>query len=147
MNRDEFIEAYYKTAKRALFIADKVRKMGFLSVEEDLDREKFQKRDVFEYGLRFVIDGTDRDVIDDLLSNIVNQEKDEYLRLLKTMQKKAVLLIQDGSSPIIVFAFMNSYTDLSLKEDESEKVLDELGNLKYIPAEDNIDKEEEEKNG
>ena len=118
MNREEFIDAYYNIAKRAVTFSKKAIKEGILPLEDDLIREKIEKRDIFEYGMQFVVDGHDRAFIDKLLTNIINHEQDEYSRLLKTMQKEAVLLIWGGTNPVALSAFLNSYTDLSLTEDK-----------------------------
>jgi flagellar motor component MotA len=118
MNRDEFVKKYYDIARRAMEFSEKARREGLLALEGKLDHKKINDRDVFEYGIRFVIDGTDQGLIDRILSNIINQEKDENLRTLKTIQKEAVLRIQDGMNPRQLFALLNSYTDISLREDE-----------------------------
>jgi flagellar motor component MotA len=117
MTRDEFMQEYTNVVGRALAFAEKSRRQGLLALEEEMDEEKFNERDVFEYGLRFVVDGTDKESIEKILSNLVNQEKDEYKRILKTMQKEAVLMIQDGTNPRVLYSVINSYTDISLKED------------------------------
>jgi flagellar motor component MotA len=116
MNHDEFVEKYVAIAEKALHSSNKARREGLLALEEELDEKKVNERDIFEYGLRFVVDGTDAEIIDAILSNLVKQEKDEQLRLLKEMQKEAVLRIQDGTNPMILYALLNSFTDLSLNE-------------------------------
>jgi len=73
-------------------------------------------RDILKYGLVFVIDGTALDIIDKILTNLVEQEKDADKRLLKTMQKEAVLMIQQGYNPRIMLSILNSFTDISLSE-------------------------------
>jgi flagellar motor component MotA len=118
MNRDEFVKKYYDIARRAMEFSEKARREGLLALEGMFDHKKINDRDIFEYGIRFVIDGTDQGFIDKLLSNIVEQEKDENMRTLKTIQKEAVLRIQDGMNPRQLFALLNSYTDISLREDE-----------------------------
>jgi flagellar motor component MotA len=118
MNRDEFVKKYYDIVRRAKEFSEKARREGLLALEEKFDRKKIEDRDIFEYGIRFVIDGTDQGLIDRILSNIINQEKDENTRTLKTIQKEAVLRIQDGMNPRQLFALLNSYTDISLREDE-----------------------------
>ena len=126
MNRDEFVKRYYKVAERALVLAQKAWKEGLLELEDDIDREKEEERDIFEYGLRFIVDGTDNDIVNGILSNIIRHEKDEYMILLKNIQKEAILSIQYGMTPTIIHAMLNSYTDLSLKDDEVRKKLNEL---------------------
>jgi len=118
MNRDEFVKKYYEIAKRAMEFSEKARREGLLALEGKFDRKKIEDRDIFEYGIHFVIDGTDQGFIDKLLSNIISQEKDENLRTLKTIQKEAVLRIQEGMNPRQLFVLLNSYTDISLREDE-----------------------------
>jgi len=122
MNHDEFAKKYYDIVRRAMEFSEKARREGLLALEEKLDHKKINDRDVFEYGIRFVIDGTDQGLIDKILTNIVNQEKDENMRTLKTIQKEAVLRIQDGMNPRQLYALLNSYTDISLREDEMKPV-------------------------
>jgi flagellar motor component MotA len=125
MNRSEFVEQYYKIVERALHCSEKARREGLLALEDDegLCDEKANTRDIFVYGLRFVIDGWDSDVICDILSNIISQEKDEQQQILKNIQKEAVLIIQAGENPRILYAKLNSFTDIPLNEDESLKFL------------------------
>jgi flagellar motor component MotA len=116
MNHAEFVEKYLAIAEKALTGSVKARREGLLALDEDLEMEMIDERDIFEYGLRFVIDGTDPEIIDTILSNLVKQEKDEQLRLLKEIQKAAVLGIQNGTSPRILYALLNSFTALSLND-------------------------------
>ncbi|MDR0998066.1 MAG: hypothetical protein LBL70_03285 [Treponema sp.] len=117
MNRDEFVEKYFNTAEKALRCSKKARREGLLALEDEIDEEKVNERDILEYGLRFVVDGYDPEIVDQILSNIVNQEKDEQLRTLKNIQREAVLKIQEGINPNLLYALLNSFTDISLSED------------------------------
>jgi flagellar motor component MotA len=125
MNHAEFVEKYLAIAEKALIGSVKARKEGLLALDEDLEMEMIDERDVFEYGLRFVIDGTDPEIVDAILSNLVKQEKDEQLRLLKEIQKVAVLRIQDGTNPRMLYALLNSFTDLSLNDQPFPDLLNE----------------------
>jgi flagellar motor component MotA len=118
MTHDAFTTEYKDIVVRALALSEKARREGLLSLEEDADQEKRDSRDVFEYGLRFVIDGVDGTFIEKILSNIVRQEKDEDARILKTMQKEAVLAIYEGLNPRLLYALLNSYTNITIKEAE-----------------------------
>jgi flagellar motor component MotA len=120
MNRSEFVEHYYTIVKRAMHCSEKARREGLLSLEEELSYEKADERDIFEYGLRFVIDGFDSEIIRNILSNIISQEKDERQQTLKNIQQEAVLSIQAGDNPKILFAKLNSFTDIPLNKDESQ---------------------------
>ena len=118
MNRDEFVSKYKEIVVRALKFSEKARREGLLALENETDQEKINDRDIFEYGIRFVIDGTDQGLIDKILSNLVNQEKEQNARILKTIQKEAVLSIQSGMNPRLLYVLLNSYTDISSREDE-----------------------------
>jgi len=117
MTRDEFIAEYRKVSARAIMLSEKARREGLLALEEVLDFEKLNRRDILEYGLRFVIDGTDAEVIRSILSNIVRQEEDKYTRLLMEIKEEAALSIQEGENPRILAYKLNSFTDIALTDD------------------------------
>jgi flagellar motor component MotA len=125
MNHSEFVEQYYKIVERALYCSQKARREGLLALEDDYsyEEEKLNERDIFEYGLLFVTDGTDLEIIRDILSNIIRQEKDEYIVKLKNIQLAAVLSIQAGDNPRIMYYRLNSFTDIPLNDEGSKKVL------------------------
>ena len=124
MTQDEFSTEYYSIAERAITFSEKSRREGFLAMEEELNVEKADNRDIFEYGIRLVVDGWDSVIIEKILSNIIQQEKDEDLRRLKAMQKEAVLLVQVGVNTRVLCLALNSYAKLTLKEDKSMKDLE-----------------------
>ena len=128
MNSEEFIKGFYDILKRALFCSEITRREGLLALEFEIDGEKVGNRDIFEYGLEMVIDGTDTSLIDKLLSNIINQEKDEMRFLLKTIQKEAVSRISEGDHPICLACWLNSYTNIPLNDPEYKKIMDKPGN-------------------
>jgi flagellar motor component MotA len=68
MTREEFIPEYCKVSARAVQFSEKARKEGLLGLDDLIDFEKADRRDIFEYGLKFVVDGTDFSLIRDLLS-------------------------------------------------------------------------------
>ena len=119
MNRIEFVEQYNSIVGKAMEYANKARREGLLALEEGLEKEKIEGRDIFDYGLRFVIDGTDASYISEILSNLINQEKDEQLRTLMNIQKRAVLSIQAGDNPRLIYPLLNSFTDIPLNEDKN----------------------------
>jgi flagellar biosynthesis protein FliR len=79
------------------------------------------KRDILHYGLSLVIDGIANEIIEKILSNIVNQEKDEYMAILKNIQKEAVLMIQMNFNTRIIYAVLHSFTNIPIQEDEVPK--------------------------
>ena len=142
MNREEFVTRYTAFVDQALALAQKARREGLLALEDGLDGEKADGRDIFEYGLRFVVDGTDRDIIAKILGNIIAQEKDEYTRMLKTVQMEAVLGIQAGDNTGILHSVMNSLTDIPLQDDKAYAVL-QSGYKPVYPFEDGDDQDGE----
>jgi len=120
MTRKEFTEKYAQIVCLAAQLNEIARREGLLSLEDKLeDMLADGDRDIFKYGIRFVVDGIDGAYIDRILTNLVNQEKDEDKRVLKTIQKEAALLIQEGCNVNLMMAMLNSYTDISLAENEA----------------------------
>jgi flagellar motor component MotA len=119
MNRSEFVEQYNKFFERAISSAEKARREGLLALEDDLDHGEVNQRDIFQYGMSFVVDGVDPFFIDKILSNIIEQEKDEQMQVLKKIQKEAVLMIQQGANPRLLAAVLNSFTDLPLTNNDA----------------------------
>ena len=127
MNREEFLTKYSETVTRALKFSEKARTEGLLAIEDSLlDEDKVNNRDIFEYGMRFVVDGTDAELIKGILENIIEQENDKYKKVLMNIQKEAVLCLQVGDNTRMIFYRLNSWTDLSLTDDPGAKVLDEV---------------------
>jgi len=123
MNRDEFIEAFYHVFEQAIIFSQIARREGLLALEEMLDLEKINNRDIFDYGMRFVVDGTDHDIIREILLRIINQEKDDNIHLLKQIQLEAILSIQAGDNPRITAIKLNSFTDIPLGDSRFQKLL------------------------
>jgi flagellar motor component MotA len=126
MTHDEFIAEYYKVSARAIFLSEKARTEGLLALEDEIDSEKENKRDIFEYGLRFVIDGIDYTIIKELLDNVIKQEEDKYTCLLMGIKKEAVLSIQQGDNNRFIAWKLNSLTNLNLTDDPIiQKIMNE----------------------
>ena len=114
MTRKKFIEEYTRFIQFAMKLATKSMKQGIASLEEetdDLDDE------LFKQGLRFVVDGAEPRIIDEIMSNRIAHEKDKEQRILKTVQKRAVLGIQAGESLRIFYHVLLSLPGLTPKEE------------------------------
>jgi len=116
MNQKDFTQKYKAIVERALFMNDKARREGLLALEEEIDGEKYLQRELFEYGIRLVVDGTDASFIDRILSNIIDLEQDNETKTLKTIQKEAVLSIQAGDNPRIMALLLNSHVNIDIEE-------------------------------
>jgi flagellar motor component MotA len=102
----------------------RARREGLLALEKSIDTEKAANREIFEYGMMFVTDGVDPEIIDKILSRIISQEKNPYKSLLKTIEKETVLEIQQGTSTRIVFHLIHAYVDIPLSDPRLNEVLE-----------------------
>ena len=114
MERGEFEKVYLAIVEQALKWNEFSYRHGLLDLEDMLDEAKVDERDIFHYGMRFVVDGTDEAFIDKVLSNIIAQEMDGDKKLLKIVQKEAVLRIQDGMNTYLLAILLGSYVDNKL---------------------------------
>jgi flagellar motor component MotA len=124
MTREEFIKKYTEIVLLAVQYSEKEKREGLLVLEKELDQEKIDERDIFHLGFRLVLDRIDKKLLEKILTNIVKQEKDEYMLILKNIQKEAVLSIQEGQNTRIVCLLLLSYALTSEEEKELwDKVL------------------------
>jgi flagellar motor component MotA len=123
MTYDEFTEAYFRIVALALDFSEKARREGLLALEDAYDSGKAESREILEYGLRFVVDGTDPEIIDKILSHVIAHEKDPYKSLLKMIEKEAVLAIQQGTNTRILFHLMSSFVDIPLSDPRFQKIM------------------------
>jgi len=139
MTRDEFIAEYCKVSARAIYLSKKARKEGLLSIEDEIDSDRENRRDILEYGLRFMVDGNDASIIRDLLENVIEQEEDKYTRRLMEVKKEALLSMQSGDNMQIIAYKLNSLTDLALTDDPIIRKIIEEADDKGKFSEDEID--------
>jgi len=115
MNRKTFIAEYTRFITLAMKLAAKAQKQGIASLEEeieDIDDE------LFKLGLRFIADGAEPRIIDEILTNRIAHEKDKEQRILKTVQKRAVLGLQAGESCLVFYHVLLSLPGLTPKEEK-----------------------------
>jgi len=88
---------------KALSLSEKARREGLLALEDETNEhvEEVNNRDIFWYGLRFVIDGTDSKDVKKILKPLINSELDE-------IKKEAVLSIQKGNNPRMTLHILGS---------------------------------------
>jgi hypothetical protein len=122
MTYDEFITEYYKVSARAVQLSERSRREGLLAIEDAIDFDKLKQRDIFEYGLRFAVDGIDSAITKDILANIIMQEKDAYTRLIMQIKMAAILSIKEGEGTLIVACKMNSFTDIAFTDDRTLEI-------------------------
>ena len=125
MNRDEFVEKYSDFVKLVANRIERATKNSLLSLEDDLDLEKIYERDIFEYGIMLVCNAYDHEVIQEILFNIISQEKDEYTRLFKKIQSQAVYCINIGCNIKQTYYVLNSLSGLSFKDDPAKDFVEQ----------------------
>jgi flagellar motor component MotA len=99
MTKEEFNAESGAIKKRALALAEKNRKEGIFSLVGEIDKDKYYKRDIFDFGLWLITEGTAQEIIDKLLTNLVNLETEQDKKTLAGMRKTAVLAISAGKNP------------------------------------------------
>jgi len=124
MTKEEFETAYHAFLDTALPLAQRAMREGILALGGEVDEEKAAQRDIFHYTLQYVVDCYANELIDKIITNIIAQEKDEYARAFKTIQKEAVLCIQQGFNAKLLHRVLNSYTDLPIGDEEKKLGLD-----------------------
>jgi hypothetical protein len=96
-------------------LAKEANRCGIEALEQEVeDIEETEK--VFKEGLRLILYKADTVVVNEILSNMIAHEKCKYMRLYKTIQKRAVLGLQAGESTYILYKVLNSLAGLTVKE-------------------------------
>jgi len=126
MNEINFMEEYNTIFERSLIFSIISRSMGLISLENLLDKNKYNQRDVFEFGIRLAMDGRGPELIDKILTNLINLEMDKDRKILKNIQKDAVLSIQQCNPPEELMWILNSYVSIDL--DEATEKYNEIKN-------------------
>jgi flagellar motor component MotA len=125
MDKAEFEKEYRELVKRAYRLSIKARKEGLPALGGGLNEERSSPaspaRDVLELGLRLAADQAEAALIDKILSNIIDQERDSYKKLLMVLKKEVVLSIRNNMNHRIMMAVINSYVDI--KDDEAYKMI------------------------
>jgi hypothetical protein len=115
MFRKKFVERYSTFVKFTMKLADKAKRCGIESLEQEVeDIEETEK--VFKEGLRLILYNADPLVVNEILSNMIAHEKCKYTRLYMTIQKRAVLGLQAGEGSYILHKVLSSLVRLTVKE-------------------------------
>jgi len=105
-----FKETIDGVIKRIISFSEKARREGLLSLEGELDKTVLQfRQNLFEYGMRFVIDGTDTKLIKKILRNIKKHKTpQESQKVIDNLCIAGVLGIQRGDNPQILLVLLDS---------------------------------------
>jgi TPR repeat protein len=150
---DTFLQAYMKIFDKAVFMSKLSRQSGLLALENLIDKDKIKEalavrppitanspqldiKDVFEAGLQLIVDGTDKEIVEKQLTGIIDNEKDEEEKLLKTIEKTAILELQNGESTASLRLALHSYLEKKIGNIDEKSITDpakqlEIGHYYY----------------
>ena len=127
MEYKEFINQIANTAKRAYDLNLISRKHGLAALIDAIDQHGIKSRDIFEYGIRLVIDDYHPETVNFILSNIIQTEENETARRLGVIKKEAVLCIHKELNSWLLLSAIFALTS----SDELKDVKNILGNAAF----------------
>ncbi|GHV43685.1 hypothetical protein AGMMS49546_26010 [Spirochaetia bacterium] len=107
---EDYVSTYHKIMKMSYEFSNRARREGLLSLEEDL--EEIRRDDIYHIGLSLVVDGSDAEIIQQILSNLIEHETDHYKKILKRIIMESVLSIQAGDNPLCTILKLNSMANI-----------------------------------
>jgi flagellar motor component MotA len=123
MNNDEFNVRYNNIVERALLFSETARREGLLALEDLIDEKKFLQRDIFELGIRLILDLAENTLLDKILTNIINLEENNDEKILKNIQKDAVMGVLNGDNPRLLIILLNSHVNIGVEDAMKKFVL------------------------
>jgi len=103
--------------RRAIAMSEIVRKEGYLALEKHLDHDGIAKKDIFEYGLLFVIDNWEYEEIDNILTKLIAHKTNPVQKNLALAQKEAVLSLYEDNNPRVIALKLAAYFDKSIERE------------------------------
>jgi flagellar motor component MotA len=128
-----FCNSYYRLAQTIIRFSCKARREGLLALEDDLEE---LSEDLFLRGIRLVMDGTDSDVIREVLTIECEREHDYYRKKLMEIAIEGILSIQAGDSTVILASLLAAHVDIKNNPLESACAKYLAGDINAL---DNID--------
>jgi len=104
-----FCNAYYRLVKIILRFKAKAWRQGILALEDELD---YFADDLFKQGMRLVLDGTDHDIIRQILTIKLEREHNFYRRKLMEVATEGILSIQASDDDLIMVLQLSSLVDI-----------------------------------
>ena len=131
MYNTEFKEKYKSILRKALVFSEKAQREGLLSLEDVL--EDLQEGSMFKIGLRMIVNGDDCRIVDKILTNMVSFETDNSEKILKNMQKEAVLSIQNKDPPYELMLLLSSLANFEIED--TKNIFDDVRGIFNLPIE------------
>ena len=107
-------------------MSELARRKGVLALESEWNREGYIKGDIFEYGIRFVIDDFFWAYsIESELNAMIEREHNPWKKKMGQVKKTAVLGIQSGDNPRMLeeklLCYFDDHVYKIIKEDRSRE--------------------------
>jgi len=102
-----------KIMMTAVELSQKSRREGFLTLNEEIEELDSENMGILKFGLRLVLDGAESGFIYNVLTNMIDLEKDSGAKRLGIIQREAVFYIQAGYNTriftLILFSHLHKY--------------------------------------
>jgi len=119
MTNEEFVNEFKNIFNRAMLLSEETRRKGLIILKDHINVIAPNQNDVMEFGLKMIFDKIHGHIVDSVLSNIINLENDNQKKILKTVQKTAVLAIQQGYNKIVLALLLSSFVNIdNINEDD-----------------------------
>jgi len=104
-----FCNSYYRLAQTILKFSDIARHRGILALEEEIDHlaEGF-----FKQGIRLLVDGTDSEIIRQILTTKLEHEHDYYRKKIMQVAIEGILSIHNGDERVAVISRLASLVNI-----------------------------------
>jgi len=112
MTNEEFVNEFKNIFERAMMLSEETRRKGLIVLKEHININMPDRNDVMEFGLKLIFDKIQGHIVDSVLTNIINLEYDNQKKILKTVQKTAVLAIQEGYNKIVLALLLSSFVSI-----------------------------------
>ena len=122
MTNEEFVNEFKNIFAKAMLLSEETRRKGLVVLKDYIDINKPNRTDVMEFGLKLIFDKIQGHVVDSALSNIINLENDNQKKILKTIQKTAVLAIQEGYNKILLILLLSSFVNIDNMDENDMSV-------------------------
>jgi Leucine-rich repeat (LRR) protein len=107
---EDFIVSYKRIIAQSYFMSNKAWREGLLALEDELDQ--LDEGDFIKNGIRLVVDGTGNEEIKLIMTNLIENEKDHYKKILKRMAIVAILAIQSGENTIKIVLTLHAMANI-----------------------------------
>jgi flagellar motor component MotA len=137
---EEFQEKFYDTISIIQNAAERARRQGLLSLEEDIITEKILERDLYIVGIQFIVDGTDSTIVrkwfDLIIESSYSKTDNYYEWIIANTIADGVLMIQSGDNPRIISLMLEARCPQNLRTVKIKNLIDNIHAMPGIDTDD-----------